>query len=170
MRGQVLQADAGGGLLLGEDGNRYRFATGEWKVSAAPSPGVAVDFLIDGGSAREVFPINAAGGGAAPAALPERGNSELLGALGVACLLVNFVFPVVPLIAAVILGLVGASSARAFGNRPGLILSRIAWIGAIVLLAILALLIAMGLSLALPMLHDLLGNFRTFVHGHGTVI
>jgi hypothetical protein len=169
MRGQVLQSDAGGGLILGEDGNRYRFATGEWKGTPPAMTGSQVDFVIDGNSAREVFPL-AAGG--APLTLPasERGNSELLGALGVACLVVNFVIPVIPLILALILGLIGASSAKTYNNRTGLVLSRIAWIGAVVLMAVLVALIAFGLSFALPILHDMLNNFRTFIPGRGTTI
>lgn len=168
MRGQVLQADAGGGLVLGEDGNRYRFATGEWKGSTPPAPGAPVDFLVDGGSAREVFQLSAAGA-PIPVAAPDRGNSELLGTLGIAFLVLAFVIPVVPLVVALILGLVGASSAKTFDNRTGLVLSRIAWIGALALMAVAAALVAFGLSFALPLLHEMLSNFRTFIH-RGTVI
>jgi hypothetical protein len=168
MRGQVLQSDAGGGLVLGEDGNRYRFATGEWKGATPPSAGASVDFVIDGNSAREVFALFPPGG-AAPT-VPDRGNSELLGALGIACLALNFVFPVLPLVLALILGLVGASSARTFRNRSGLVLSRIAWIGAVLLLVLLAALITFGISVALPFFHEFLGDLRLYTQKGGTVI
>lgn len=76
----------------------------------------------------------------------------MLGAIGILCLVLGFVVPVLPTLAALILGLVGADSAKRHGTGTGLVLSRIAWIGAAVLLAIgLGPLIA-ALLFAWPML------------------
>jgi multisubunit Na+/H+ antiporter MnhF subunit len=59
-----------------------------------------------------------------------------LGAIGVGCLLLGFVIPLLPTIAAFVLGCIGASQAQAERDDTALLLSRISWIGAVVLLAV----------------------------------
>jgi hypothetical protein len=153
MRGQVLQAEAAGGVLLGSDGNRYTFETGDWKGPAAPAAGTEVDFITDGSAARDIFPVpgrgpgngtgwsgaqraaSGAGGGAGQPA--PGGSSVVLGSSGIVCLLLGVLFPiVVPTIVALILGLIGADSGKRHSNDTGLLLSRIAWIGAAVLIVL----------------------------------
>lgn len=169
MRGQILsfEAGSGAGLIGGEDGNRYSFGAGEWKGLTPPQPGDSVDFVAADGTATGIFPLPAGGASSAPAgnrsaaAPPASGNpapsrsegsSVALGIVGIACLVLGFVIPVLPTIAAFILGLVGADSAKRHGNDTGLVLSRISWIGALALLIIGAALLVFAMAFAWPLL------------------
>lgn len=81
MRGEVLSYDAatGGGLISGDDGQRYGFTSSALQTPAVPAPGVRVDFVADGADAREIVvlashqPASAqpAYGSGAPAGLPD---------------------------------------------------------------------------------------------------
>ncbi len=66
MRGDILHYDEaqGFGFIDGEDGNRYGFAREDLRVAAQLSRGAAVEFQPNGGQARSVFPLHAAGPGA----------------------------------------------------------------------------------------------------------
>lgn len=153
MQGQILEASAArSGTILGDDGNRYAFSPGDWRAADPPAAGVRVDFVLgEGGLAREIFPLPGAAGTASSAAVPPptyaappsnpprppQNNSQLLGWIGIACLIVGFVLPIIlPTIAALILGLIGADSAKRHNDSTGLVLSRIAWIGAIATFAV----------------------------------
>lgn len=61
MRGQVLtfDADTGGGLISGDDGNRYAFSGLDVR-GAVPAAGAAVDFVPAEGYAREVIALASA--------------------------------------------------------------------------------------------------------------
>jgi hypothetical protein len=162
MQGRVLELDGmgAGGTILGSDGSRYAFVIGEWRAADKPTAGGPVDFILgDNSTAREIFPLPpsaayvppppgaapwaAQGGQPQPAASvayvpPQQvqaagGSSVLLGILGIICLLLSFVVPFVATIAAFILGLIGADSGKRYKNTLGLVLSRISWIGALVL-------------------------------------
>lgn len=63
MRGQVLGIDAttGTGQISGEDGQRYAFTTGEWKLPTPPQAGAHVDFQPADGQAHAIY--QAPGGG-----------------------------------------------------------------------------------------------------------
>lgn len=159
MRGQVLSAEpAGGGMIAGSDGKRYGFGPSDWRGPVAPEAGAEVDFISGDGVAQDIFPLpgRAAGlrGMATPSATAPQneGSSVMLGGIGILCLVLGFVVPVLPTIAALILGLIGANSAKRHGNETGLVLSRISWIGAVVLFAVgIGLLIA-AVLFAWPML------------------
>jgi hypothetical protein len=154
MQGQVLEVDAQqGGLILGNDGNRYEFAAAEWRGSRAPVAGMGVDFLGSDGRARQVYPV-----ARAALALPQASNSVLLGWIGIGCLLLGFVIPILPTIAAFILGMVGADSAKRGGDRAGLLLSRIAWVGALVVLVIGLVLLSIGFTILGLLLHTFFGH------------
>ena len=56
--------------------------------------------------------------------------------IGVGCLALGFILPVVPTIIAFVLGVIAAAQARSDGEETALLLARIAWIGALVLLAV----------------------------------
>jgi hypothetical protein len=167
MQGQILEASAAkSGTILGDDGNRYAFTAADWRVGDAPVPGSRVDFVPgDGSTAREIFPLPGAAAGAATAApamaanvpppsyppRPLQNNSQLLGWIGIACLILGFILPIIlPTIAAMILGLVGADSAKRHNDSTGLVVSRIAWIGAVVTMALGALLLVWALAFAWP--------------------
>ena len=60
----------------------------------------------------------------------------VLGMVALGCLAVGFIIPVLPTIAAFVLGVIGAAQARTENDDTALLLSRIAWIGALVLLSI----------------------------------
>lgn len=174
MQGRILEIDSmgAGGLILGNDGNRYAFVIAEWRAADRPYAGATVDFVVGPNStAGQIFPLPAhpthaftapqQQGGAwgsqqgAPApqgtlqpgaplpptyyARPPEGggNSVLLGILGLVFLLLGFVVPFVPTIVAFILGLVGADSGKRYKNTAGVVLSRIAWIGALVLFIVM---------------------------------
>ena len=120
-----------------------------------------------GGAAREIFPLPGAAAGAATARpvmaanvpppnyppRPPQNNSQVLGWIGVACLILGFILPIIlPTIAAMILGLIGADTAKRHNDSTGLVVSRIAWIGAVVTMALGVLLIVLALAFAWPFL------------------
>ncbi len=143
MRGQILGVEADRAVLLGPDDIRRSFPLSEWKSQGAPQPGQWVDFLLDGEAVSGVYavPQSAQTGGFAAdpmrAAAGGYGTSGfVLGAVGVVCLVVGLVIPVIPTLAAFIFGVIGAGRARDENDNAGLTLSRIAWIGALVLLGL----------------------------------
>jgi hypothetical protein len=153
MQGQILQVGDDRGLILGDDGKRYEFSPTEWRGSAPPVVGAAVDYLAEESRARQVFPVPQPAFQRPP---PATSNAVLLGWIGIGCLLLGFVIPVLPTIAAFILGLVGADSAKRTGDSAGLLLSRIAWIGAVVILVIGIALLSLGFTFLSFMLHQFL--------------
>lgn len=166
MQGQILQVEPGrrSGVILGDDGNRYGFSESDWKAADPPANGLKVDFIAADERATEIFPLpgQAAGRVAEPqraqaiaAVNPARaseGSSVMLGIIGIACLVLGFVIPLLPTIAAFVIGLVGADSAKRHGNDTGLVLSRIAWIGALALLVIGVLLLVFAAAFAWPLM------------------
>ena len=71
MDGTILNVDpSGGGLIRGSDGARYDFAAAEWKAAEPAVAGQNVDFEIEGGAARTVYPVAAPAAPPAPAAAP----------------------------------------------------------------------------------------------------
>jgi hypothetical protein len=174
MQGQILQLDdqQRTGLILGEDGKRYGFTANEWRGSTPPLVGSTVDFISEDDKAREIFPLNRSSAGASASSsayAAPTDNSVVLGGLGVACLALSFMIPVLPLIAAFILGLMGAGTAKQTGNSNGLLLSRIAWIGSVVMVLAVVAMIALGLSflglVAGISMHELMrGNWGSLHH------
>jgi hypothetical protein len=165
MRGQVLQVDAavGSGIILGSDGNRYSFNRSDWKGPSTPASGAEVDFISGDGVAQDIFPLPGSSSSAsayaastarvaAPPRSQSEGSSVLLGVIGILCLVLGFVVPLIPTIAAFILGLIGADSAKRHNNESGLILSRISWIGAVILLVAGILLLVAMMLFAWPLL------------------
>lgn len=63
MKGTVLHADGGSGILRAEDGRRYGFAAGEWKSPKPPAAGDHVDFEPVGTAATALYVVK---GGMAP--------------------------------------------------------------------------------------------------------
>jgi hypothetical protein len=131
MRGTILGVHDGRGVLLTGDDRRLEFPLTEWKSVGAPSAGQVVDFVDDAGQARAVFGVPGQSGAFKP-----HSQSMVLGLIGVVCLVLGFVIPFIPTIAAFVLGVIGAGQARAEQDESALVLSRIAWIGAAVLLTI----------------------------------
>lgn len=131
MRGTILGVrDQHGVLIEGE--RRIEFPLTEWRSLGTPAPGQLVDFIEEGGQARDVFAVPGVQSAGSASTAPS--GSTLLGAIGVGCLALGFVIPLIPTIAAFVLGIVGAGQARTENNETGLILSRISWIGALVFL------------------------------------
>jgi hypothetical protein len=162
MRGQILTTDAAGGVIAGADGNRYTFARPEWKGGGEPPGGTGVDFIARDGAAVEIFPLPGGGMGAgasvatgpvaaATGARRDEGSSVMLGVIGIICLVLSFVIPLLPLIVAFIVGLIGADSAKRHDNGSGLVVSRISWIGAVVLFVVGVLLMLALLFFAWPL-------------------
>ena len=78
-QGQVLGVSADGGLILGDDGVRYTFTSGDWRdFSSAPASGMRVEFSADAPYASEVsvlemppqYAASQAGAAAGQAAAP----------------------------------------------------------------------------------------------------
>ena len=130
MRGTILGVHDGRGVLLASDDRRLEFPLTEWRSSGTPGAGQVVDFMEDAGQVRSVFVVP---GASAPKA---HSQAMTLGIIGVVCLVVGFVIPFIPTIAAFVLGVIGAAQARAEHDDQALVLSRISWIGAAVLLVI----------------------------------
>lgn len=148
MRGTILGQHDGRGVLLSADDRRLEFPIAEWRSAGAPVAGQIVDFVEENGQARAVFAVPG-GAQAGPAPVPTNSGAFVLGASSVGCLLLGFIIPLLPTIAAFILGVLGAGQAIQERNDTALILSRIGWIGALVLLvtgviAVLAILFLFG--------------------------
>ena len=70
MRGQVLGVDtrSGDGIVVGDDGRRYRFRPDDWAHRGEPAIGMLVDFEIHETRALSLFPVP---GATPPAPLPQ---------------------------------------------------------------------------------------------------
>jgi hypothetical protein len=132
MRGTILGVHDGRGVLLGDGERRLEFPLSEWRSIGTPVAGQIVDYVEEGGQARAVFAVPGAG---AAFSAPQS-NSRVLGIIGVVCLVVSFIIPLIPTIAAFVLGVIGAGQAVQERDDTALLLSRISWIGALVLLSI----------------------------------
>ena len=154
MRGTILGVHDNRGVLLTSDDRRLEFPLSEWKSVGAPSAGQVVDFVEDASQARAVFAVPGA-----PGALKPHSQAMVLGLIGVVCLVLGFVIPFIPTIAAFVLGVVGAGQARLQQDESALVLSRIAWIGAAVLLTI-------GI-IAMLAVFTLIGTFGAAAFWHG---
>ena len=130
MRGAILGTHDGRGVLLSADDRRLEFPLSEWRSVGTPVAGQVVDFLEDGGQARAVFAV--------PGAVAGRTHSGsfILGAVALGCLALGFLIPLIPTIAAFVLGVIGASQAQGDRDETALLMSRVAWIGALVLLLV----------------------------------
>lgn len=131
MRGIILGVHDGRGVLLTSDDRRLEFPLSEWRSPGMPAAGQVVDFVEEAGQTRAVFTVPGAASGPRP-----QSQAMMLGIIGVVCLVVGFIIPFLPTIAAFVLGVIGASQARTEHDDQALVLSRIAWIGAAVLLGI----------------------------------
>jgi len=134
MRGTILGVHDGRGVLLAADERRMEFPLTEWRSAGVPTPGQVVDFIEDGGQARAVFAVP--GLYASASAATGRSGAFILGAVALGCLALGFLIPVIPTVAAFVLGVIGAGQAQAERDETALLMSRIAWIGALVLIAV----------------------------------
>lgn len=135
MRGQILGIEDGRGVLLGLQDERRTFALSEWRSAGQPAAGQWVDFVAEGDGARSVYliPMHAP---ATAGGFSGTSSSFVLGAIGVGCLALGLIIPFVPTLAAFIFGVIGAGRAQDERDATGLTLSRIAWIGGLVMLAL----------------------------------
>lgn len=161
MRGVILGVHDGRGVLLGDGERRLEFPISEWRSTGAPAAGQVVDFVEEGGQAKAVFAVPTAPGYGAQ--LGGQSGARVLGIIGVICLVVGFIIPLIPTIAAFVLGVIGAGQAQAERDDTALLLARISWIGALVLLAIgmlalLALIALFGVMGVTAISH---GNFQS---------
>jgi hypothetical protein len=62
MRGKVLGADASGGMIATPDGQRFRFAGGEWRAASPASAGDEVDFEAKDGAAADIYVVKGVSG------------------------------------------------------------------------------------------------------------
>lgn len=135
MRGTILGVHGGRGVLIGPNQERLEFPLSEWRSPGTPAPGQIVDFVEANGEAQGVFAVP--GAASASPGVGSTSNATVMGAIGCVCLVLGFLIPFIPTIAAFVLGVIGAGQAKAAGNDDtGLVLSRISWIGALVLLII----------------------------------
>lgn len=143
MRGTILGVHDGRGVLIGPNEQRVEFPIAEWRSAGAPVAGQVVDYIESEGRAHSVFAVPNA---SIPA--PATSPSVMLGAFSVGALALGFIVPLLPTIAAFVLGLLGASRARQDGDETGLVLSRIGWIGSLIFL-VLGTLILVGVMVLL---------------------
>jgi hypothetical protein len=135
MRGTILGIHDGRGVLLGDGERRLEFPLTEWRSGGSPYPGQIVDFIEEGGQARAVFAVPGASAQSFGVPGPSS-NARVLGIIGVICLVVSFVIPLIPTIVAFVLGVIGAGQAQQDRDDTALLLSRISWIGAVVMLGL----------------------------------
>lgn len=78
MKGKILGFDAaaGTGVINGEDGSRYRFASNDWRSERTPAAGASVDFEAAGDRASEIYPVGMQIGGLSPDALAGPGMDK----------------------------------------------------------------------------------------------
>jgi hypothetical protein len=133
MRGTILGVHDGRGVLLGPSDQRLEFPLSEWRSAGAPTAGQIVDFVEEGGQARGVFAVPGMG------APQPHSSTAVMSYIAIGCLALGFLIPLIPTVVAFVLGVIGAGQARANGEETPLLLSRIAWIGALVWLVIGAL-------------------------------
>lgn len=134
MRGTILGIHDGRGVLLGDAERRLEFPLTEWRSSGSPYPGQVVDYVEEGGQARAVFAVPGASPSAAFAGV--QSNARVLGIIGVICLVLGLLIPLIPTIAAFVLGVVAAGQAQQDRDDTALLLARISWIGAVVMLGL----------------------------------
>lgn len=132
MRGTILGVHDGRGVLLGDGERRLEFPLTEWRSGGQPYPGQVVDFVEEGGQARAVFAVP----GASTSFSTPQSGSRVLGIIGVVCLAAGFVVPLLPTIVAFVLGVIAAGQAQQERDDTSLLLARISWIGAVVLLGL----------------------------------
>ncbi|MBC7768056.1 MAG: hypothetical protein H7124_04665 [Phycisphaerales bacterium] len=130
MRGTILGIHDGRGVLIAADQRRLDFSLSEWRSPGSPAAGQIVDFMEEGGQARGVFAVPGASGDGA------HSSSFVLGAVALGCLALGFIVPLIPTIAAFVLGVIGAGQAQAQRDETALTMARVAWIGALVMLVI----------------------------------
>jgi hypothetical protein len=147
MRGQILGLEGDRIILLGDDGARRACPIGEWRTAVPPQIGQWVDFVAEGEGAREAYLIPHLSGVPPHPGVQRTSSSMVLGMIGVGCLALSFIIPFAPTIAAFILGVIGASRAQEERDNTALLLSRISWIGALVLTFFGALLVMGVLAL-----------------------
>lgn len=145
MRGTILGIHDGRGVLLGEGERRLEFPMTEWRSGGSPYPGQIVDYLEEGGQARAVFAVPGMGSAAGFSA--PQSSSRVLGIIGVICLVISFVVPLIPTIAAFVLGVIAAGQAQQERDDTSLLLARISWIGAVVMLGLGLLIVLSVLAL-----------------------
>lgn len=156
MRGTILGVHDGRGVLLGSSDQRLEFPLSEWRSPGVPAPGQIVDFVEEGGQARGVFAVPGA------PSVGGQSNALVLGWVSVGCLVLGFIIPLIPHIAAFVLGVIGAAQARAENNDNALLLSRIGWIGSLVMmvigfLAVMAIFMLLGAGFFSAIWHGGLG-------------
>jgi hypothetical protein len=155
MRGTILGVHDGRGTLLGPNDQRLEFPMSEWRSGGLPAAGQIVDFLEENGEARAVFPVPS---GASAGA---QSSARVLGWISVACLIVGFIIPLLPTLAAFVLGVIGAGQAQQERDETALLLSRVGWIGALVMIG-LGILIALAVILFVGTI-----GFAAAFHGLG---
>lgn len=152
MRGRVLSFDAvqGNGVIQSDSGDRCTFDRLAWADPALqPSEGLTVDFVSDGGAAREILAIRKAGVASAMV-LPSRTGSAndgtLVGALSLGAALLGLIpaLGAIFLCAGLFLGIVARKQAKVVGNSTGLMLGAcgigiVCLVGVVQVLALLAL-------------------------------
>ena len=134
MRGVILGVHDGRGVLSDGEHRRLEFPLTEWRSAGAPAAGMAVDFVEQDGQARSVFAVPAGAQAATAGAAPS--GAYVLSAVALACLAIGFFIPFIPTVAAFVLGVIGAQSAQREGDDSALLMARIAWIGAIILIGV----------------------------------
>lgn len=55
MRGRILGFQEEAGVIQGDDDTRYSFTRSDWRDAGDPQRGTLVDFVIEGGGAREIY-------------------------------------------------------------------------------------------------------------------
>ncbi|ASK34521.1 hypothetical protein CEK62_09055 [Alcanivorax sp. N3-2A] len=95
MRGQILEfsVQSGAGIISGEDGYRYTFVGAQWKGEAAPVPGMAVDFQLEGTEATAVYRVAVAGAPGAKSKVAAGLLALLLGGFGVHKFYLGYIGP-----------------------------------------------------------------------------
>lgn len=136
MRGVILGVHDGRGVLSDAAHKRLEFALTEWRSAGAPAAGMAVDFVEQDGEARSVFAVPAGAQAAAGVTAGAPSGSYVLSAVALACLAIGFFIPFIPTVAAFVLGVIGAQAAQREGDGSALLMARIAWIGAIILIGV----------------------------------
>ena len=101
MRGTILGVHGGRGVLIGPNQERLEFPLSEWRSPGTPAPGQIVDFVETNGEAQGVFAVP--GAASASSGVGTTSNATVMGAIGCVCLVLGFLIPFIPTIAAFVL-------------------------------------------------------------------
>lgn len=152
MRGTILGYDpvVAEGVITSTEGQRIKFARGEWKSPGEPAAGRAVDFDVDGDRAVSIFIVPGTGNPLNIDGQDPAKQATIYGAISLVCAIVSFVLGplgIVTLVLAVVFGIKGKNIGADLPDKTGFYLA----VAGLILSAIALVLVLLALSACVGM-------------------